>query len=313
LNLTTSGNVQATGNVLANNVNANTLIVVPTANISNIVNAGNANITFAKRDSNYFNINAGTQIAPQLIDLNADGKLDLVIGKYNGTLAYYQNTGTVTEPAFNSTPTIDSLGKLSVRSRSESYGNAYPFVFDLDNDGIYEALIGSYSKSVVLYTDIIANPSIKARRIANIFKDDANMAADSISQGVYTSVTIANIDADASPEVLIGNQRGGFKFYKSTILGKISLSTTNDLTEQTFEAKIYPNPAKNKLTIETDLLNEKAQVSIINILGATVINQQMARGTQTATIELTNLNAGVYFVKIQTETGKQLVKRLVIE
>lgn len=272
-----------------------------------------SNITFAKRDSNYFNINAGTQIVPQLIDLNADGKLDLVIGKYNGTLAYYQNTGTVTEPSFNSTPTIDSLGKLSVRSRSDSYGNAYPFVFDLDNDGIYEALIGSYSKSVVLYTDISANPAIKARRIANIFKDDANMAADSISQGVYTSVTIANIDADASPEVLIGNQRGGFKFYKSTILGKISLSTTHDLTEQTFEAKIYPNPAKNKLTVETDLLNEKAQVSIINILGATVINQAMARGTQTATIELTNLNAGVYFVKIQTETGKQLVKRLVIE
>jgi hypothetical protein len=113
--------------------------------------------------------------------------------------------------------------------------------------------------------------------------------------------------------VLIGNQRGGFKFYKSTILGKISLSTINDLKEQTFEAKIYPNPAKNKLTIETDLLNEKAQVSIINILGATVINQAMARGTQSATIDLINLNAGVYFVKIQTETGKQLVKRLVIE
>jgi hypothetical protein len=39
----------------------------------------------------------------------------------------------------------------------------------------------------------------------------------------------------------------------------------------------------------------------------------MARGTQSATIDLINLNAGVYFVKIQTETGKQLVKRLVIE
>jgi len=45
LNLTTSGNVQASGNVLANNVNANTLITVPTANVSNIVNAGNVDIT----------------------------------------------------------------------------------------------------------------------------------------------------------------------------------------------------------------------------------------------------------------------------
>ena len=44
LNLTTSGNVQATANVLANNVNANTLITVPTANVSNIINAGNIDI-----------------------------------------------------------------------------------------------------------------------------------------------------------------------------------------------------------------------------------------------------------------------------
>jgi len=270
-------------------------------------------ISFTKRDSNYFNIDCGTQTAPQLVDLNKDGKLDLVIGKYNGTLAYYQNSGTATKPNFNANPTIDSLGKISVRSREDTYGNAIPCVFDIDNDGIFEALIGSYSKSVVLYTDITSNPDIKARRIANIFKDDTDMAADSIMQGIYSSVTIANIDADASPEVLIGNQRGGLRLYKSNILGKISLSASSDLVEQTFEAKIYPNPAKNKLTIETDLLNEKAQVSIINILGATVINQPMAKGTQTATIDLINLNAGVYFVKIQTETGKQLVKRLVIE
>jgi hypothetical protein len=47
LNLTTSGNVHATGNVLANNVNANTLLTVPTANVSNIVNAGNVAVTNA--------------------------------------------------------------------------------------------------------------------------------------------------------------------------------------------------------------------------------------------------------------------------
>jgi hypothetical protein len=47
LNLTTIGNVEASGNVLANNVNANTLITVPTANVSNIINAGNVSITEA--------------------------------------------------------------------------------------------------------------------------------------------------------------------------------------------------------------------------------------------------------------------------
>jgi hypothetical protein len=47
LNITTSGNVEASGNVLSNNVTANTLLTVPTANVSNIVNAGNISITNA--------------------------------------------------------------------------------------------------------------------------------------------------------------------------------------------------------------------------------------------------------------------------
>jgi hypothetical protein len=269
--------------------------------------------TFAKRDSDYFKINVGTEIAPQLIDLNKDGKLDLVIGKRNGTLAYYENTGTVSQANFSVAPTIDSLGKINVRSREDTYGNAAPFIFDLDNDGIFEALVGSYSKSVILYTDVTSNPNIKARRFASIFKDDTSAKTDSIMQGIYTSVSIANIDNDSSPEVLIGNQRGGFRFYKSTITGKISLSTENDLSNKSFKVKIYPNPAKNYLMIETDLVNENAQISLINILGSTILNQTIASSNNETKLDLQNIKPGIYFVKIQTETGKQLVQRVVIE
>lgn len=269
--------------------------------------------TFTKRDSDYFKINAGTEIAPQLIDLNKDGKLDLVIGKRNGTLAYYENSGTTSQANFSVFPTIDSLGKINVRSRDDTYGNATPFIYDLDNDGIFEALIGSYSKSVILFTDVTANPSIKARRFASIFKDDSSAKTDSIMQGVYTNVSIANIDNDLSPEVIIGNQRGGFRFYKSTILGKISLATNNDLLTKSFEAKIYPNPAKNYLIVETDLVNENAQISLINILGSTVLSQAITKSNNETKFDLLNLKPGIYFVKIQTETGKQLVKRIVVE
>jgi hypothetical protein len=100
LNLTTSGNVQATGNVLANNVNANTLIVVPTANISNIVNAGNANITFelAGNTANFsgnvvaLNTNAGNlltanfaNIASNVITSNLTVNLELAGNTANFT------------------------------------------------------------------------------------------------------------------------------------------------------------------------------------------------------------------------------------
>jgi len=44
LNFSTSGNLQASGDVVADNVTANTLLSAPTANVSNAVNAGNVNI-----------------------------------------------------------------------------------------------------------------------------------------------------------------------------------------------------------------------------------------------------------------------------
>jgi hypothetical protein len=126
-------------------------------------------------------------------------------------------------------------------------------------------------------------------------------------------VSVANIDNDTNPEVIIGNQRGGFRFYKSNISGKISLTTNDDLLTKSFEAKIYPNPTKNYLIIETDLVNENAQISLINILGSTILNQTMTKSNNETKLELSNIQLGIYFVKIQTETGKQLFQRVVIE
>jgi cytoskeletal protein CcmA (bactofilin family) len=64
LNFTTTGNVEAGANVLANNVNANTLLTVPTANVSNMVNAGNVTITY-ELSGNTANF-SGNVIVPNL-------------------------------------------------------------------------------------------------------------------------------------------------------------------------------------------------------------------------------------------------------
>ncbi|MES2379617.1 MAG: T9SS type A sorting domain-containing protein [Bacteroidota bacterium] len=269
-------------------------------------------ISFTKRDSNYFAINAGTETAPQLIDLNKDGKLDLVIGKRNGTLAYFQNNGTATQASFTANPTIDTLGKINVRSRVDTYGNATPHIVDLDNDGIYEALVGSYSTGVTLYTDIYPNNAKPAIKIRSIFKDNTTLPADSLLQGFYTSVTVANIDGDTLPELMIGNQRGGFRFYKSSITGKISLGAADDLVNNKIEASVYPNPVKDVLTIETNLSNEQAEASIINALGVTVLTKTV-NTSQPIVLSTTHLNDGFYFVKLNTESGKQLVRKILIQ
>ena len=100
LNLTTSGNVQATSNVLANNVTANTLLTVPTANVSNIVNAGNANITFelAGNTANFsgnivaLNTNAGNLLTANFANIASN----VVTSNLTVNLALDGNTANFT-------------------------------------------------------------------------------------------------------------------------------------------------------------------------------------------------------------------------
>ena len=71
---------------------------------------------------------------------------------------------------------------------------------------------------------------------------------------------------------------------------------------------IVPNPATNQVTISS--ATPFQSVEIINFLGQTVVSQSSVGNT--ATINVSNLNNGVYFVRVVFEDGgsvKKLVKQ----
>ena len=70
---------------------------------------------------------------------------------------------------------------------------------------------------------------------------------------------------------------------------------------------VYPNPANNVLFIETEL-NEVKNIAIYDLLGKQVLNTT----TASTEVNVSNLNSGLYIVKI-TEAGKTATKKLVIE
>jgi gluconolactonase len=70
--------------------------------------------------------------------------------------------------------------------------------------------------------------------------------------------------------------------------------------------KLYPNPVKDKFTIELTALKEKTKLSIFNINGQEVMEQQI---TDIKTeIDVSNLPTGLYFLRLKNcnliETGK---------
>ena len=113
---------------------------------------------------------------------------------------------------------------------------------------------------------------------------------------------------------------GGFMFRQDAsnntptmIIDELTINTTPSFTlssasfSQIDGLKMYPNPTKNNLFIET-ALNSDINVSIVNLLGKEVVNTKVVNNT----INVANLTAGIYIVKI-SEEGKTSTRKLIIE
>jgi hypothetical protein len=110
----------------------------------------------------------------------------------------------------------------------------------------------------------------------------------------------ASVTGGATAYSTAGTWRIDNVTFSSGALSTNSFSQINGL-------KMYPNPAKNNLFIET-ALNSDINVSIVNMLGKEVVNANVVNNT----VNVSNLTSGIYIVKI-TEEGKTSTKKLIIE
>ncbi len=96
--------------------------------------------------------------APSVMDMDLDGKKDLILGNTAGELYLYSNTGLDTAPTFSGYEmctsvgvpiNIDLVGDVKVRSR--------PYVCDWNEDGYLDLLVGAgdgVSGKVIIYEGV---------------------------------------------------------------------------------------------------------------------------------------------------------------
>ena len=86
---------------------------------------------------------------PHVIDLNLDGKKDMVIGEDYGHIYYLENTGTNASPVFSSSVMLEANGTPIVFP--SGYTDLKPYVVDWNNDGWLDIVTGNYVSYVYLY------------------------------------------------------------------------------------------------------------------------------------------------------------------
>jgi len=94
-------------------------------------------------------------------------------------------------------------------------------------------------------------------------------------------------------------------------LGDLNAGQTPTLSVKNIEVlsfSVYPNPTNTGFVNIKTTSNEAVKVSVFNILGKQVINQELTNET----LDVSNLNSGVYLVKL-SQNGASTTKKLVIE
>ncbi len=256
--------------------------------------AGSGNpCNFSIFKNNFFGITTSQGAPyPQLIDVDRDGRLDLIIGLRNGKLAYYQNNGTTTAPSF--TLITNSFGNVNVKGAVNLYGtegNCAPFMFDVA--GSYKLLCGSISGRIFYYDNIDGNLSGSFNRI------DTNV--NYINDGPRSALQYVDINGDLKRDLIVGNYAGGLSYYssKNWFIGIKEFENANDET-----ILAYPNPANTYLEIK-DLNNftERTEVILMDVLGKIVLTQ--SSNSNATSLNCEDLDRGVYLLRVNSYLNKQ--------
>ena len=248
----------------------------------NIGGAGPAN--FVLDSLNYQNISVGAngqQSTPQLIDLDHDGLLDLVIGRRSGTLYYYHNTGTTTNPLF--TFVTNNLGGVTVYDPIQNVGYSTPLFYD--SAGTTQLLVGCHNGMLYHYINIDGNLGGSFTLTDTNYRD--------IYEPANAAPAMNDLNGDGIFDLVIGNLAGGVRCYKQSITASISQINAID-PGFTF----YPNPAAQQLTIE---FNESTpfssrEIYIYNVVGENVLH--LSTRAKHLDISLDRIPTGSYIISV---------------
>ena len=144
---------------------------------------------------------------PFLVDIDNDSDFDMFVGETNGTILYYENTGSVSAPTFT-----QQTGASNPFDGIDLGVDVAPAFVDADGDGDYDAFFGEDTGVIYNYenTGSVAAPSFTQR-------SGADNPFNGVDVGGEATPAFGDLDNDGDPDAIIGDFDGVFEYYQYVV------------------------------------------------------------------------------------------------
>lgn len=240
-------------------------------------------------------IDVGRFSTPAFVDVDNDGKLDVVVGSFSEGLKYYKNTGSTTAPVYS-----EQTGSSNPFSGITFGNRVAPTFANVNGDGTIDLVVSGADGRVDYYqnTGSASSPVYsKQTGSSNPF--------ESIDVGDVGRPTFTDGDGDGDLDFVVGNKDGLLSYFENTtpsvdtvvsqISGKLTISDANGANSND---SLTLTEAAGKITVSDPFQELSASGDATSVDSHTV---EVNASVLTSPIEI-NLADGDNFVSAETVT-----------
>ena len=235
-------------------------------------------------------IDVGQFASPQLVDVDSDGLLDMVVGEKNGTLTLFLNCGSETTPDWcliESDEFGQDFGGVQVENALGINGYSTPALLVID--GAAHVFVGNELGNVE-YFGVVDAAALDAPLTNQSHQVNGNQ------QGIRAAAALGDVNADGFPELLVGMQNGGIRWYNGIATSLQELASNAELIP-------FPNPVQAGQSMQLGM----QQQGILNPNVACTWFDQFGRELPLQMTTLQSIAApaipGIYVLSVQTLNG----------